>query len=82
MRAWYALMATFITLMIAMAILLEGPGDIQGNHWVKPSQMNCAYGIQGASRIGIPAYPWQLDNITIGTKVEIAHASMPDYLLP
>jgi hypothetical protein len=82
MRVWYVLMATFITLMIAMVILLGGLGDIQENHWAMPSQMNSAYGAQEASRTETSAYPWQLDDITLGTKLEIAYASMPNYLLP
>ncbi len=82
MRVCYVLMASFITLLIAMVILLGGLGDIQGNHWAMPSQMNSAYGAQEASRTGTSAYPWQLDYVTLGTKVEIAYASMPDYLLP
>ncbi len=82
MRAWYILMATFITLMIAIVILLGGLGDIQGNHWVMPSQMNSAYGVQEVSRTETSAYPWQLDYVTLGTKVEIAYASIPNYLLP
>jgi hypothetical protein len=75
-------MATFITLMIAMVILLEGLGDIQGSHWVMPSQMNSAYGVQEVSRTETSAYPWQLDSVTLRTKVEIAYAFMPNYLLP
>jgi len=82
MRVWYVLMATFITLMIAMMIFLGGLGDIRANHWAMPSQMNSAYGAQEASRTETSAYPWQLDYITLGTKVEIADASMPNYLLP
>ncbi|MGD0821046.1 MAG: hypothetical protein ABSA71_09915 [Desulfomonilia bacterium] len=82
MRAWYILMATFITLIMAMVILLGNLGDIQGNHWAMPSQMNGAYGAQVASRTETSAYPWQLDYITLGTKVEIAYASMPNYVLP
>ena len=42
MRVWYVLMATFISLMIAMVILLGGFGDIQGYHWAMPYQMNSA----------------------------------------
>jgi hypothetical protein len=50
MRALYVLMATFITLMIAMVILFGGLGDIQGNHWAMPFQRNSAYGVQEVSR--------------------------------
>jgi hypothetical protein len=49
MRALYVLMATFITLMIAIAILLGGLGDIQGNHGAMPFQRNSAYGVQEVS---------------------------------
>ena len=82
MRAWYILMATFITLIMAMVILLGNLGDIQGNHWAMSSQMNGAYATQVVSRTESSAYPWQLDYITLGTKVEIAYASMPNYVLP
>ena len=82
MRAWYILMATFITLIMAMVILLGNLADIQGNHWAMPSQMNGAYSDQVVSHTETSAYPCQLDYITLGTKVEIAYASMPNYLLP
>ena len=82
MRVWYVLMATFISLMIAMVILLGGFGDIQGYHWAMPYQMNSACDAQVASRTRTSAYPWQLDYITLGTKVEVAYASIPNYLLP
>ena len=82
MRACYILMATFITLIMAMVILLGIIGDIQGNHWATPAQMNGAFGAQVASHTETSAYPWQLDYITLGTKVEIAYASMPNYVLP
>jgi hypothetical protein len=69
MRAWHVLMATFITLMIVMVILLGGPGDIQGNHWAMPFHRNSAYGVQEVSRTETSVYPWQLDYVTLGTKV-------------
>ncbi len=85
MRVWYALMATFITLMIAMSIMLGIFNDLQVNHRATFSiaQMNDAYGAQGASRTvqKTSACPWQLDFITLGTKLgtklELASASNP-----
>ena len=74
MRAWYVLMATFITLMIAMVIILGGLGDIQGSHWAMPFHRNSAYGVQEVSRTETSAYPWQLDYVTLGTKVGIGKA--------
>ena len=77
MRVWYILMATFITLMIAMVIVLGSLGDIQGNHWSMPFQMNSAYCAQEATRVETSAYPWQLEYIALETNVEIAYASIP-----
>jgi hypothetical protein len=77
MRIWYILMATFITLMIAMVILFGSLGDIQGNHWSMPSQLDSAYGAQEASRVETSTYPWQIEYITLGTNVGIACAAIP-----
>jgi hypothetical protein len=84
MRVWYVLMATFITLMIASALLLGGLGDLRENHQVTLSQMDDIYNVQETSHRGrnTSSYPWQLDFITLGTKSEIALASMHYYLLP
>jgi hypothetical protein len=84
MRVWYVLMATFITLMIASVLLLVSLGDLRENQQVTLSQMDGIYNVQDASfrEQSISSYPWQLDFITLGTKSEIALASMPYYLLP
>jgi hypothetical protein len=76
MRIWYILMATFITLMMTMAIVLGSHGDIQGNHRAIPSHINSACDAQDASREKNSAYPWQLEYVTLRTNVDIAYASI------
>ena len=84
MRVWYILMATFITLMTALSLLLGSLDDLGENPQVTLSHMDGIYRVQDASHREqkTSAYAWQLDFITLGTRSEIALASMPYYLLP
>jgi hypothetical protein len=77
------LMASFLILMAALALLLGSLDCLKENHRITRSQMDGTVIAQEAYRLEqetIPC-PWELEFITLRTNEEIARAPMPDNLL-
>jgi hypothetical protein len=78
MRVWYVLMASFLILMAALALLLGSFDCLKENHREALSRMDGIVIAQEAYRLEQETMPcpWQLEFITLGTNGEIVHASM------
>ena len=84
MRVWYVLMASFLILMAALALLLGSLDCLKENHRVTLAQIDNTVITQGTYRSEqetLPC-PWQLEFITLRTNEEISRAPMSDNLLP
>ena len=63
MRVWYILMAMFITLMIALALLLGSLDDLRENHQVMLSYMDGIYHVLLCCLIlDLEVLVWQIIN--------------------
>ena len=78
MRVWYVLMASFLILMAALALLLGSLDCLKENHRVTRSQMDGTVIAQEAYRLEQETMPcpWQLEFVTLGTMGGITRASM------
>ena len=78
MRVWYVLMASFLILMAALALLLGSVDYLEEDHRITRSLMDGTVIAQEAYRLeqGTMPCPWQLEFITLGTTGEIARTSM------